>query len=258
MGRAEDFLQELQRVGNLKRNRLAGQPADNALADTIGVQRQTVGNWLKGSVSPSDRQKLLSVIDEIRATAKRLRMLSDRVGDEFGGTVGELLDRHWWDARYTGELELRSTSDAVSAGVRRQQAEVALATVAQVRVSAPVGRLIAEYDDRLVLDDLEVHTAVDSEGANDRLSLLPPYVPRDPDDRLRAVVTGAVRGYSNIAILIGGSSTGKSRAAWEAVAVLPPHWRLWHPIVPDRASALIEGLDRVLPCTVIWLNESQQ
>jgi tetratricopeptide (TPR) repeat protein len=122
--------------------------------------------------------------------------------------------------------------------------------------STPVGRPISEYVDQLVLDDLEVHPAVEV-GRATGFSPLPAYVPREHDARLLAVVHAVRGGQSGIALLVGGSSTGKTRACWEAVKTLPDGWRLWHPIEPNRAEAVIEQLQHVRPRTVVWLNETQ-
>ncbi|MBM9503180.1 tetratricopeptide repeat protein [Actinacidiphila acididurans] len=122
----------------------------------------------------------------------------------------------------------------------------------------PVGRPIGEYDDRLVLDDLEVHPALSPAAPGTGLGALPAYVARRFDEELAEVVAAVVAGgRSDIAVLVGGSSTGKTRACWEAVRRLPDGWRLWHPVEPDPASALIGQLDRVAPQTVVWLNEAQ-
>jgi hypothetical protein len=59
------------------------------------------------------------------------------------------------------------------------------------------------------------------------------------------------------AVLVGGSSTGKTRACWEAIQALPDDWRLWHPIDPTRPEAAADALPAVGPRTVIWLNEAQ-
>ncbi|MER7467957.1 hypothetical protein [Streptomyces sp. NPDC097981] len=123
--------------------------------------------------------------------------------------------------------------------------------------AAPPGRPIGAYDDRLVLDDLEVHPALDAGGAAAGLGLLPAYIPRPLDDRLCEVVAAAERGRSGIALLVGDSSTGKTRACWQAVRNLPAPWRLWHPLEPEPAKALWERLDQVAPHTVLWLNEAQ-
>ncbi|MFB7214670.1 tetratricopeptide repeat protein [Streptomyces sp. NPDC056255] len=65
-------------------------------------------------------------------------------------------------------------------------------------------------------------------------------------------------GHSRMVVLVGTSSTGKTRACWEAVQPLAERgWRLWHPFDPTRAVAALEDLQRVQPRTVVWLNEAQ-
>ena len=56
-------------------------------------------------------------------------------------------------------------------------------------------------------------------------------------------------------MLAGWSSTGKTRACWEALGLLRDQqgWRVWHPIDPSRPDAAL----RELPRTVVWLNEAQ-
>ncbi|MFE4823288.1 hypothetical protein ACFRFU_44185 [Streptomyces sp. NPDC056704] len=120
----------------------------------------------------------------------------------------------------------------------------------------PVGRPIAEYVDQLVLDDLEVHPCIEV-GEGTQLSPLPAYVKREHDARLCAAVDAAKTGESGIVLLVGGSSTGKSRSCWEAVKTLPDGWRLWHPIEPEPPTALTGHLEQVAPKTVVWLNEAQ-
>ena len=56
---------------------------------------------------------------------------------------------------------------------------------------------------------------------------------------LGSVVHAAAEGRSGIAVLVGGSSTGKTRACWETLALLrdqDPPWRLWHPIDGHRPA----------------------
>ena len=56
-------------------------------------------------------------------------------------------------------------------------------------------------------------------------------------------------------VLVGDSSTGKTRALWEAIQRLPQKWRVWHPVT---ASALNDGLTggAVGHLTVVWLNDA--
>jgi len=74
------------------------------------------------------------------------------------------------------------------------------------------------------------------------------------------VVRAAAGSRSGIAVLVGGSSTGKTRACWEVLALLrdqDPAWRLWHPIDPSRPDAALRELANIGPRTVVWLNEAQ-
>ncbi|MCX4992131.1 MULTISPECIES: tetratricopeptide repeat protein [unclassified Streptomyces] len=109
--------------------------------------------------------------------------------------------------------------------------------------------------------DLEVHPADalrDVSRSGHVEALLPAYVLRDHDQVLSAAVTDALQGRSRLLVLVGSSSTGKTRACWEAVQPLADHgWRLWHPFDPTRADAALEDLHRVRPQTVVWLNEAQ-
>lgn len=105
---------------------------------------------------------------------------------------------------------------------------------------------------------LQVHRPL-AAGPDEILPLLPPYVRRKHDDALAAVVAASVDGASRMAVLVGGSSTGKTRACWEAVTASSalPGWRLWYPYDPTPPEGLLEGLPRAGPRTVIWLDDAQ-
>ncbi|MGW7404304.1 hypothetical protein ACWGI9_11290 [Streptomyces sp. NPDC054833] len=122
------------------------------------------------------------------------------------------------------------------------------------------GRPIGQWDPH----DLEVHpagvaTATSADGARVAVRReLPGYVPREHDRLLAEAAHDAAEGRSRAVILVGASSTGKTRACWEAVRPLADHgWQLWHPFDPTRAQAALEGLHRVGAKTVVWLNEAQ-
>lgn len=119
------------------------------------------------------------------------------------------------------------------------------------------GRPIGEWGPH----DLEVHpagdAAADAAGAAGG-RVLPGYVRRRHDRVLADAVRSVKAGHSRIVVLVGSSSTGKTRACWEAVQPLADEkWRLWHPFDPTRAEAALEDLHRVQPHTVVWLNEAQ-
>jgi uncharacterized protein YidB (DUF937 family) len=121
----------------------------------------------------------------------------------------------------------------------------------------PAGRPLSEVTDPFAL---EVHRPMRPDALQATLPLLPPYVPRNFDNELAQLVASAADGKSGIAVLVGGSSTGKTRACWEALQPLrdlQPGWRLWHPIEPSRPEAVLAGLPGVGPRTVVWLNEAQ-
>jgi len=160
-------------------------------------------------------------------------------------------------------------SDVVTVDLRRHTPEQFAALIA-AKLTEPndspspqpggpaAGRLLAGVTDPF---DLEVHRAVqavDIPAAG--LLTLPMYVSRDHDRQLAELVQAAAEGASGIAVLVGGSSTGKTRACWEALALLrdqEPEWRLWHPIDPSRPEAALRELPSIGPRTVVWMNEAQ-
>ncbi|WP_330457688.1 hypothetical protein OIB37_12665 [Streptomyces sp. NBC_00820] len=118
------------------------------------------------------------------------------------------------------------------------------------------GRPVGQWDPHA----LEVHPASTAPAGADLMEarVLPGYVEREHDQVLAQVVRTAGQGRSGLVVLVGESSTGKTRACWEAVQALGGlGWRLWHPFDPTRAEAALEELHRVGPRTVVWLNEAQ-
>jgi len=121
--------------------------------------------------------------------------------------------------------------------------------------AGPAGWPLAEVADPFAL---EVHRPVEPDVPHPGLPVLPVYVPRGHDTALAEVVSAAAAGASGIAVLVGGSSTGKTRACWQALEQLrgqESEWWLWHPIDPQAALA---QAPRVVPRTVVWLNEAQR
>jgi tetratricopeptide (TPR) repeat protein len=116
-----------------------------------------------------------------------------------------------------------------------------------------LGRPLEEVTDPFAL---EVHRAITVATTTGPLPELPAYIERDHDRSLRGIVARAADGHSAAAVLVGGSSTGKTRACWEAIQRLPHGWRLWHPIDPSRPEAAAQAIGGVSSRTVIWLNEA--
>ncbi|MFF2022159.1 hypothetical protein ACFVW2_10185 [Streptomyces sp. NPDC058171] len=120
------------------------------------------------------------------------------------------------------------------------------------QLAQPLGRTVPDLDPFA----LEVHRAIIVPG-QESLPELPVYVSRGHDEELGGYVDRVIGGESLLVTLIGESSTGKTRACWEALRRLPAGWRVWHPYDPTRPEAALEQLAEAGPRTVIWLNEAQ-
>ena len=237
-----EFFALLAALRDFRAGPLSGDPSDRALARAVGVSPTTIGNWLGGGQFPRDIDRFLHVVRAVAARAAARGI----TGVDWG--TAALLDEERWRAAYRQEAARRAGNVAES--VKGAQATRALAPGA-------AGRLLTEVSDPFAL---EVHRPVQPEGAGPGLPVLPGYVPRDHDRQLAEVVQAAAEGSSGIAVLVGGSSTGKTRACWEALSLLrdlPRTWRLWHPIDPSRPEATLRELPLISPRTVIWLNEAQ-
>jgi hypothetical protein len=133
---------------------------------------------------------------------------------------------------------------------------------ATTQQSAPLpadrlGRPVGECDPLA----LEVHPAIQVPGT-ELAAVLPAYVLRAHDARLREIADEMLGdGRSRLVTLVGGSSTGKTRAGWELAQYLdgrqPGRWRLWHPYDPGRPQAALADLRKAGPDTIVWLNEAQ-
>ena len=102
---------------------------------------------------------------------------------------------------------------------------------------------------------LGVHAAISVPGVPDEVP--PEYVPRDADDGefgVRAKIAAAAE-RAGFVLLVGGSSVGKTRNAFEAVTALLPDWWLVHPAGPGEVAALAAA---PAPRTVVWLDELQR
>lgn len=101
---------------------------------------------------------------------------------------------------------------------------------------------------------LQVHKALSVPSPDVPLPLLPAYVRRNHDDALDDELRDLTANY--MIVLVGGSSTGKTRAFYEAINRHPVlhHWGLVHPRTGEELYSLLTG-DRLEPYTILWLNE---
>jgi tetratricopeptide (TPR) repeat protein len=235
-----EFRQEMAKLGEFRHRYMDGRPSDRALAGRAHVSVTSVGDWLRGARFPRQIDALLTIIDALGEEADRRGVVLAAGRD--------LFDRERWRATYDEEVERRA---------RRSQADAERAQARAIwEAREPPGWLVRDVSDPFAL---EVHRAIEVPGDDvaSPLQVLPVYVEREHDALLRESVLGARQGRSALVTLIGGSSTGKTRACWEAVQLLPDEWRLWHPIVPNHTDAALAGLPEVGPRTVLWLNEIQ-
>jgi uncharacterized protein YidB (DUF937 family) len=106
------------------------------------------------------------------------------------------------------------------------------------------GRLVAEWDPL----ELGVHHVIGG-------GPLPAYVARPHDEVLRRVLDPSVAA-SRLVVLRGGSSSGKTRAAWEAVSGRLAGWWLDYPRNPAALRARLDS--GVASGMVLWLGELRQ
>ncbi|MFD0686011.1 hypothetical protein [Actinomadura fibrosa] len=139
-------------------------------------------------------------------------------------------------------------------GVPRDQHERWLAAWERTRTAtAPVPGAVRVRD--ASWRALGVHVPIEVPGADP--DALPTYVPRDIDERpgtgLRSWLRAAA-GRGGMVVLVGGSSTGKTRCLLAAVQDVLPDWWLLHP----RDTAELHTLaDQPPGRLVIWLDELQ-
>jgi hypothetical protein len=220
----------------------AGSPSLGPLASQgtaqPGVAVSTLSEWLNRKSVPSRKKThvflALAAVLQPRAKAR---------------SGYEPRSEGWWQRLLRQAQDERD--EARKAGRPRRPGDP------EPRPAGPAGWLLDEVTDPFAL---EVHRPVQLDEEQAGLLDLPPYLPREHDAALARTVMAAAQGRSQIAVLVGGSSTGKTRACWEALHLLrdqPGTWRLWHPIDPTRPAAALRDLPGIGPQTVVWLNEAQ-
>ncbi|MFE3310162.1 hypothetical protein ACFXMF_14425, partial [Embleya sp. NPDC059213] len=219
----------------------AGSPTYTKLVHQGAAQQPPIvlnttllGDWFNGHGVPADPRRFAFLVTWLEREATRLN--PDRVPTPAAA---------WERRRVEAERKRRPAG----------RPRLSHPDVPGVDGDEVVGRPVREFTDPFAL---EVHRAMDAPGhTGGTLPVLPVYVPRDHDQVLRAAVQRAAGGESTMVTLVAGSSTGKTRACWEALSGVPDEWRLWHPIAPGRPEAALTDLGAVGPCTVVWLNEAQ-
>jgi hypothetical protein len=103
---------------------------------------------------------------------------------------------------------------------------------------------------------LNVHSAVSGQrlGAQERF-VLPKYVSRPHDKSVRDYLERlATESEPRLLLLRGGSCTGKTRTAYEAVGAALPDWRLAYPKTAEALLVLLNG-SAIPKKSVVWLDD---
>ncbi|MFF7754123.1 hypothetical protein ACFZCP_33910 [Streptomyces sp. NPDC007971] len=107
-------------------------------------------------------------------------------------------------------------------------------------------------------NELEIHGAALARRASDADDRLTPYFKRPLDSELQQAMASALEGGASVfTVLTGESSTGKTRALYEALVALAPEHPLLRPADGEELVSLVTG-GRILPGVVLWLNETQR
>ena len=191
------------------------------LGDRRGlVSRSTLYDWMKNEHLPEDDGPLIEIVALCLASAERRGVpVAPAPGDVRG-----------WRQLLAEAKQARDARVALSGRVAGPRSKPA-------RPGMPIRRWHPVA--------LGVHRAIGGDA-------LPGYVRRKHDDVLREVMNPAVTS-SRVVVLRGGSSTGKTRAAYEAVSECLPDWLVDN---PRTAAILAERLRQGLaPRTVVWLDD---
>jgi hypothetical protein len=106
---------------------------------------------------------------------------------------------------------------------------------------------------------LNVHPAVSDQRAGVREGfVLPEYVVRPHDVSIRNCLERLAAGSeTRLVLLLGGSCTGKTRTAYEAVQAALPDWHLAYPKTAESLQILLNG-PPVPAKSVVWLDDLHQ
>ncbi len=218
-------LKQLQRAANVTQTRLA---------EAAHLSTSQVSDILNGKIrQPPDWGVVDKIVRACLAHAKQ-------AGKPLPYTLHDEAD---WRRRY-GDLE--QDFEAVARPRRRTKAAIGQG-VSTVRQCDPF--------------DLEVHRVMLPLGAGPSQASeesLTPYLKRHHDHKLcTALRPSTAGGPSALALLVGDSCTGKTRALYEALRETAPDWPLLRPADADELLEVLQE-SRFQPGTVLWLNETQR
>lgn len=218
--------------------------------------------WLdprRRRVADGRMPQYLIVATNVRLSSVPRRGGIDRVNDLLSAYAQRLGLKDWalWDANQLSayldaypEISRRFAEFLTPGDVLAQ----AMDTINDVSEALRVRRTTPVALERRVVDwepfDLGVHRSINP--AEQVATALPDYVGRSHDSDLRRLLR-PVPTKGVLVVLVGGSSTGKTRTAYEAIRACLPDWTLEFPTTAIALSDRTAG-----PHTVVWLDEAQR
>lgn len=226
----------------------AGQPSMRALARSSGRSAQMVNSTLHGETLPRSTEDAAAVVDAVvEAGAK------EGTWPDPGDVRRRCMDAY--RAENAGRASVRSALRRGAEARHRLGSEDLVAQEGRTPTQkSEAGRPVTAWD----AVALGVHRPIAASACaltTPSIPSMPIYVRRDHDSRL-CRMTDSARSAATAVVLVGGSSTGKTRSAVEAVRASVPDWRLVFPTTAARLSQLLEEGEE-LARTVIWLDELQ-
>lgn len=210
------------------------------LAGEVGVARSTLEGWFRRGMVPDE-------VDGVKKAAAVLLAAARSSKEPRAADFVARLDCVDWSAAHRAVQAARSEGRSRSARAGRAQRTQGV----PLPTPAP-DRKVQVW----TAGQLGVHAAVAGErrcGGDE--FVLPTYVPRAHDEQVRNWLRMLVEGGgTQLLMLRGGSCTGKTRTAFEAVREVMPDWRL---VYPKTAQAVVELLSGVplAERTVLWLDD---
>jgi tetratricopeptide (TPR) repeat protein/transcriptional regulator with XRE-family HTH domain len=213
----------------LKRLQQASGLTQTALAGHAGLGKSQMSVILNGGIKQLPDWSVVQLV--VRACLDHAAKTGKPLQAGFG-------DEKDWQRRYS-DLE---QDTEVAERPRRQEADLH---------DRPIGR----WDPFTLGVHHPITTVWRSPSGPADLPELPSYVLREHDQRLRELLDPG-QPSPRMVVLVGGSCTGKTRAAYEAVRSCLPEWRL---VRPETSADLLHFLAGHMPGseTVLWLNETQ-
>jgi hypothetical protein len=226
----------------------AGRPSYESLVrraasrtPSLKLSTASIGEWLTGVSVPSSAAVFAYVVSELQTRA------SARAAPGF---VPQPLAQ-WERLREAAWAERHSRRGGRPASGKRG------ATESELQASEPAGAPLGTAADPFSFD---VHPAITAPpgSSGDEPTALPCFIERAHDREIQKICAEAMNGSSRFVVLVGGPLTGKSRSLWEALRHFPADWRVWHPLAPSPAEALLAGEPHLAPRTVVWLTDAEQ